>query len=109
MNILDPIEREADSRSMEFIARLIEAAEGDPYAELALINIGLKASERHQERLKAHRLELVQQLRDEGDPMTEIAAAAGVGDSYLSRLVIQAGGARRSDRTRRRRRRRPNQ
>lgn len=108
MNILDPIEREADNRSTEFIAHLVAQAKGDPYTELALINVGLKASERHQDRLKAIRLELVQQLRDAGDPMTAIAEAAGVNDSYLSRLVIQAGGVRRSDRTRRRRRRRGN-
>jgi hypothetical protein len=103
MNILDPIEREADNRSMEFIAHLIAQAKGDPYAELALIKVGLEASERHQDRLKARRLAIVQELRDAGEPMTEIAEAAGVNDSYLSRLAIQAGAARRSDRTRRRR------
>lgn len=104
MDILGPIQRDADNLSMEFIARLNAAAKDDPYLELQLLKIGLDSSDRHQERLKARRLELAQQLRDAGDPMTDIANAAGVNDSYLARKLIAAGSTRRSDRTRRRRR-----
>jgi hypothetical protein len=105
LEVLSAVERESDEISMRYIDELMAQAD-DPYAQLALIRVALEAVDRHAERLKALRLGIVVQQRDAGDPMTEIAAAAGVGDSYLSRLVIRAGGARRSDRTRRRRRRR---
>lgn len=105
MNILDPVAREADDISMDFIQRIVKEADGDQAAMLQLIDVALKASQRHQKRLKALRLETAAQMRGAGVPMTEIAEAANVNDSYISRLLIAAGGTRRVDRTRTRRRR----
>lgn len=106
MDVLGAIEQESDDISLRYIDQLLALSGGDPYAQLVLIRVGLAAVDRHTERLKALRLEIAQRLREDGDPMTEIAEAAGVNDSYLARLIIKSGGARRSDRTRRRRRRR---
>lgn len=106
MDVLGAIEQESDDISLRYIDQLLALSGGDPYAQLVLIRVGLEAVDRHTERLKALRLEIAQRLREDGDPMTEIAEAAGVNDSYLARLIIKSGGARRSDRTRRRRRRR---
>lgn len=108
-SVLNAIERESDEISMRYIDELMAQAQDDPYAQLVLIRVALEAVDRHSERLKALRLGVVKQQREAGDPMTEIAAAAGVNDSYLSRLVIEAGSSRRSDRTKRRRRRRADQ
>jgi replication-associated recombination protein RarA len=107
VNDLEPgtVRKKADEISQEYIEFLTKLADGDPQKLLSLLDTGLKASKRHQDRLKALRLQTVKDLRDAGVPMIEIAAAANVNDSYLARLVIADGGARRNDRTRRRRRR----
>lgn len=106
MNILGPVDREVEEISTEFIDRLVKRADGDSKVLLQLVSVALRASEEHQDRLKAIRLEKAKHLRDAGVPMTEIAEAAGVNDSYISRLLIQAGSQRRVDRTRNRRVRR---
>jgi hypothetical protein len=104
MNILGPIGREADDISMEFIARLRkEAGDDDPEKLLGLVDEALQASKRHQERLRALRLETARVMRGAGVPMAEIAEAARVNDSYLSRMLIDSGARRIVDRTRRRR------
>lgn len=121
MEILTPVDKEADEISTQFIAFLVkqatDAAARHPTATpetiaeaqkrelLRLVDIGLKASERHQGRLRTLRLDTAKELRDAGVPMTEIAAEANVNDSYLSRQILADGGKRRIDRTRRRRRR----
>lgn len=105
MNVLGPIEREADERSVAFVQQLRDEAKGDLFAELELLDVGLQASKRHSDRMKARRLEIVKKLRNDGIPMTEIASAANMNDSYLARKVIADGGKRIVDRTRVRRRR----
>lgn len=107
MNFLDPIEQRADDISMNFIETLVKEAGGDEFKLLAAIDSGLRASRRHQERLKALRLEQMTAMRNAGVPNTEIAEAANVNDSYVSRLAIEGGAKRIVDRTRPRRRRRP--
>ena len=46
-------------------------------------------------KLRAERIRLAGQLRDEGVDMRVIAAAAGVSDSYLARILIRSGARRR--------------
>lgn len=105
MDILSPSGRPAEELSLEFIEYLQKEADGDPESLLRLLDAALEASRRHQGRLKALRLEAAKEMRDAGVPMKEIAKAANVNDSYLSRQILADGGTRRSDRTRQRRRR----
>lgn len=100
----ESIKRQADALSKSFIEQLEKAAGDDQYKLLSVVDVALQASKDHQDRLKEIRLKTVQQMREDGEPMTAIAEAANVNDSYLARLIIAAGGRRRVDRTRKRRR-----
>jgi hypothetical protein len=105
LTTIGPLGQVADEMSLEFIQRILKEADGQDPELVRLVADALEASERHHKRLQALRLEVVLRMRGAGVPMTEIADLARVNDSYLSRLVIRAGGGRRSDRTRPRRRR----
>lgn len=105
MTSREAIKKQAEALSKSFIEQLEKAAGDDPAVLLEVVDAALQASKRHQDELKAIRLGAVQKMREDGVPMTEIAEAANVNDSYLARLVIMAGAPRRVDRTRKRRRR----
>lgn len=101
MTAPNPIDR-ADELSQEFIDDVMKAAGDSEKDALRLIADAIQASQRHEKRLQDLRLNLAQRMRDAGVPMTEIAEAAKVNDSYLARKLIAAGAVRRNDRRRRR-------
>jgi methylphosphotriester-DNA--protein-cysteine methyltransferase len=97
----DPALRDtADQQSLEWLEHLIEEAGGDDRTLLRLIRDNYRVTLTHAERLRQARNEAARRLRDEHVPMTEIAAEAGVTDSFMSRQLIAGGASRRADRTR---------
>jgi hypothetical protein len=107
--IADDIAQQGDDLAQQYIDQIVKIANGDDELLLKLLKAALSAGDRFQVLAREMRLNTAREMRERGVPMREISDAAGVGDSYLARILIEAGSSRRADRTRPRRRRRPSQ
>jgi hypothetical protein len=106
--IADDIAQQGDDLAHQYIEQIVKIADGDVELLLKLLEAALAAGARFQVLARELRLDTAREMRERGVPMRQISEAAGVGDSYLARILIKAGSSRRVDRTRpRRRRRRP--
>ncbi len=89
----------AAARLDEDLDQLLDQA-GDDQARLLLLAEYVAAYTEHLDYARQLRNATALRLRARGVPMLQIAAAAGVGDSYLSRHAIASGSPRRVNRRR---------